>query len=153
MTAGAPTKGRRQNGVHTEDGRFIEAPTQHRSAPCPSQTPPVGRSVGRSLGGMELERGRPPEISQSAASLSLSLSALCVAERSRSSLRPGIASWLKHWFIKKNDWRLIVIATVNRTGSPQGFGTKLNLTEVENNTKHAHVTNVKHINAIRKLVP
>ena len=30
---------------------------------------------------------------------------------------------------------------------------KLNLTEVENNTKHAYFTNIKHINIIRKLVP
>ena len=31
--------------------------------------------------------------------------------------------------------------------------TKSNLAEVENNTKHAHFTSVKHINIIRKLIP
>ena len=33
-----------------------------------------------------------------------------------------------------------------------GLFTKLTLTEVENNTRHAYFTNVKHINIIRKLV-
>ena len=43
-------------------------------------------------------------------------------------------------------WRLIAQSTA--TGWPQGFFTKLNLTQVEYNSKHAHVTNVKHVNII-----
>ena len=34
-----------------------------------------------------------------------------------------------------------------------GLFTRLNLTQVEYNTKYAHFTNVKHINIIGKLVP
>ena len=38
-------------------------------------------------------------------------------------------------------------------GINEDYLQELNLTEVEKNTKHAHFTNVKHINTIRKFVP
>ena len=44
-------------------------------------------------------------------------------------------------------------SSVNHTGSPRGFSLNFYLTDVENNTKHVHFTNLKHINIIRKLVP
>ena len=37
--------------------------------------------------------------------------------------------------------------------SPQGFSQVKFRTQVENNTKHAHYTNVKHTNVIQKVVP
>ena len=42
---------------------------------------------------------------------------------------------------------------VNCTGSTSGFFTKSHLTQIEYKRKHAHITNVRHINIVRKLVP
>ena len=68
----------------------------------------------------------------------------------------GNAKFLNMLLTKRQKDSLFILFIYGRLSQPQrvttGLFTKSNLAKVENNTKHAHFTNVKH-NIIRKLVP
>ena len=59
----------------------------------------------------------------------------------------------KYVFIYLFIYRRLKAQSTSQGYVTSGLFTKLNLTQVENNTKHAHFTNVKHVNIIRKFVP